>query len=98
MTSVGLTYADDCYTMALSYVSNYALSTYSTESSNAVMLTIGLRTLGQTSSRARSEATTCGAVFRRALSGASSPGENPLRAANPRQTDCLERHLAVLRP
>lgn len=48
MTSVGLTYADDCYTMALSYVSNYALSTYSTESSNAVMLTIGLRTLGQT--------------------------------------------------
>lgn len=48
MTVVGLNYADDCYTMALSYIQNYSLSTFSTESSNAVMLTIGLRTLGQT--------------------------------------------------
>ncbi|OZA00055.1 MAG: organic solvent tolerance protein [Rhizobiales bacterium 17-65-6] len=48
MTTIGVSYADDCYTMALSYISNYSLSTYSSEPSNAVMLTIGLRTLGQT--------------------------------------------------
>ncbi len=47
MTSVGVTYADDCFTLAVSYVSNYNLSTYDTDPSQAIMVTIGLRTLGQ---------------------------------------------------
>ncbi|TCT05089.1 LPS-assembly protein LptD [Aquabacter spiritensis] len=49
MTTVGVTYADDCFTMALSYVSNYSLNgPYQTEPNSTVLLTIGLRTLGQT--------------------------------------------------
>ncbi|MEP9376924.1 LPS-assembly protein LptD [Aquabacter sp. CN5-332] len=48
MTTFGVTYADDCFTLALSYISNYSLNgPYETEPSNMVMLTIGLRTLGQ---------------------------------------------------
>ena len=48
LVSVGLNYADDCFTMALSYISNYTVNGPNGSPSNTVMLTIGLRTLGQT--------------------------------------------------
>ncbi len=48
LATFGVTYADDCFTLALSYISSYALDgPYNTSPNNAVMLTIGLRTLGQ---------------------------------------------------
>lgn len=43
-----LTYVDECFTMALSYVSNYSLNGTSSAASQTVMLSLGLRTLGQT--------------------------------------------------
>ncbi|WP_127088570.1 LPS-assembly protein LptD [Aquabacter cavernae] len=47
MTSVGVTYSDDCFTLAVSYISQYSLSTYDSDPSQQIMVTIGLRTLGQ---------------------------------------------------
>ena len=48
LTTVALNYADDCFTMALSYVSDYTQNGPNGGPSTTVMLTIGLRTLGET--------------------------------------------------
>lgn len=46
-TLVGLSYIDDCFTLALNYVSDYTINGPTGEPVNKVMLRIGLRTLGE---------------------------------------------------
>ncbi|MFS8035567.1 LPS-assembly protein LptD [Xanthobacter sp. AM11] len=46
-TLVGLSYIDDCFTLALNYVSDYTLNGPSAAPVNKVMFRIGLRTLGE---------------------------------------------------
>ncbi|WP_051356569.1 LPS-assembly protein LptD [Azorhizobium doebereinerae] len=47
-TQFGITYMDDCFTLALSYISSYTLTGVDTSPSNSILLRIGLRTLGET--------------------------------------------------
>lgn len=46
-TLVGLSYIDDCFTLALNYISDYTLNGPSAPPVNRVMFRIGLRTLGE---------------------------------------------------
>ncbi len=45
---VGLAYSDDCFTLALNYISDYALDGPDGKRVDKVMVRIGLRTLGET--------------------------------------------------
>ncbi len=51
--AVGFGYVDDCFILGVNYVTNYSYSSYTSgvtpQLSHAVMLQLGLRTLGQTS-------------------------------------------------
>lgn len=51
--AVGFGYVDDCFVLGVNYVTNYSYSSYTNgvapQLSHAVMLQLGLRTLGQTS-------------------------------------------------
>ncbi|OYX70776.1 MAG: organic solvent tolerance protein [Rhizobiales bacterium 32-66-11] len=51
MTTAAITYADDCFTLALTYLSDYSINGPNNGPNNTVMLTIGLRTLGETKVR-----------------------------------------------
>lgn len=46
-TLLGLSYIDDCFTLALNYISDYTLNGPSAPPVNKVMFRIGLRTLGE---------------------------------------------------
>ncbi len=54
--AVGFGYVDDCFILGLNYITNYSYSSYTSgttpQLSHAVMLQLGLRTLGQTSAGA----------------------------------------------
>ena len=45
----GISYADDCFTLALNYISDYAANGTGGSPNNTLLLRIGLRTLGETS-------------------------------------------------
>ncbi|GGF87020.1 LPS-assembly protein LptD [Azorhizobium oxalatiphilum] len=47
-TQIGVNYMDDCFTLAVNYISDYSLNGPGGSPSNSVMLRIGLRTLGET--------------------------------------------------
>ena len=46
-TLIGLSYIDDCFTMAVNYIQDYTLNGPHSSPSSKVMLRIGLRTLGE---------------------------------------------------
>ncbi len=46
-TLVGLSYIDDCFTLALNYITDYTVNGPNGEPENKVMLRLGLRTLGE---------------------------------------------------
>jgi len=57
--AVGLGYVDDCFILGVNYVTNYSYASYTNtgvppQLSHAVMLQLGLRTLGQTSAGSNS--------------------------------------------
>ncbi|MGU3495601.1 LPS-assembly protein LptD [Xanthobacteraceae bacterium A53D] len=47
-TQVGVSYMDDCFTLAVNYIQDYTLNGPGGSINNSVMLRIGLRTLGET--------------------------------------------------
>ena len=49
-TSAGLGYIDDCFLIGLNYITDYTYSTSIPKSNHTVMLQLGLRTIGSTSS------------------------------------------------
>ena len=60
--SVGVGYVDDCFVLGVNYVTNYSYTSYTNtgtppQLSHAVMLQLGLRTLGNTSAGAGSNGT-----------------------------------------
>ncbi len=47
-TMAGVSYADDCFTLALQYISDYTANGAGGTPNNSILLRIGLRTLGET--------------------------------------------------
>ena len=47
-TQLGVSYMDDCFTLALNYISDYTVNGTTNSSNNSILLRIGLRTLGET--------------------------------------------------